>query len=311
MMKMRALSRYFDNRPIHAYINEGPDHATIGYLQMCPLVAKAFVDKNAPFGYNFPPEVNMLGKTDPADTGSRHHKWWALLKNSVNYGGYDVWAVLNPCIDEGMEFKDIWPELEPYGGTEYEPPLKIPAAAKAYVRQFGEKPLLFYPSGISANRLFHGNHWTKEDWALTAQELYKQTKKPLVIIGANTKNDLGYWSDGHDSLKSYLNKMRVKYIDSIGKTNVQQYCALISNAAAWVGMNSGGGFVSAMLKVPTVMLWSDSRYPLEGSNSHNMHTPMQRSWLNETQLQTYRTLSYGSPQLTPENVAKKTLEVIR
>lgn len=311
LLKMKALSKFFDDRPIHAYINEGPNHATIGFLEMCPQIEKSFVDTSAPFGYDFKPILDFMGKTNPQEAGTRYHKHWALLENCINVRGYDVWAVFNPCVDAGMNFDQIWPELEPYGGTEYEYSLNIPLEAKKYIEQFGEKPLLFYPSGVSANRLFHNNLWKKEDWARSAKQLNEATGKPVVVVGSSSKVDIEYWSDSENSLRSIFDSMGVKYIDTIGKTNLPQYCALIDACSVWVGLNSGGGILAAALKVPTVMFWSDSAYPISDSNASKMHTNMQRSWLNKEQQLSYRTLSFGSPWLFPENIVKKVLEVIR
>jgi hypothetical protein len=307
LIKMKALSKFFDNRPIHAYINEGPNHATIGFLEMCPQVEQAFVDKNAPYGYDFKPALDFNGQTNPVESGSRNHRHWALLENCINYGGYDVWAVFNPCIDAGIPTEQIWPELEAYGGTEYEYDLNIPDEAYKSVAVFGENPILFYPSGTSANQLFHNNMWTKADWAKTAKLLNNATGKPMVVIGAGSKVDLDYWAE----LKVYFDELNVSYIDTVGKTNIPQYCALIKRSSVWVGLNSGGGIMAAALKVPTVMLWSDSAYPIAGCNAAKMHTNMQRSWLNKEQQLNYRTISFGSRHCTPENIVKKTLEVAR
>lgn len=311
LLKMKALSRFFDDRPIHAFINEGPDHATIGFLKMCPQIQEAFVDKNAPYGYDFKPRVDFKGETNPVDHGSRYHRHWALLENCINVGDYDVWAIFNPCVDAGISFDELWPELNPYGGTDYEYELNIPADAQEYVKQFGEKPLVFYPSGVSANRLFHYNLWTKEQWALSAKRLNEATGREIVVVGSSSKSDLDYWRDGENPLREIFDSLGVNYVDAVGKTNLYQYCAIIKGASAWVGLNSGGGIVSAGMKVPTVMIWSDSAYPIQHSNAINMHTNMQRSWLNEAQQKTYRTLSFGSPGLTPESIAEKTLEVMR
>jgi hypothetical protein len=68
-----------------------------------------------------------------------------------------------------------------------------------------------------------------------------------------------------------------------------------------------------MLGTPTVMLWSDSRYPIPGVRAINLplNSNMRTSWLHESQLASYRTKSFGAPDLTPENVVADILEVMR
>ena len=59
---------------------------------------------------------------------------------------------------------------------------------------------------------------------------------------------------------------------------------------------------------PTLMLWADQRWPV---GDVAFVPEMQRSWLDDHQLETYRTLSYGSPDLTPERLVDALLEVAR
>lgn len=313
VMKLRALSKYFDDRPIHAFINSGPDHATRDFLKLCPQVEETFYSSVAPYGYDFQPKLTRDGGTNPRKAGKRNCLHWAKLENCLDYEGYDVWSVMNVCVDAGLPFEAIWPELESYGGTEYAYQLNIPTEAKRYVRRFGRRPVLFYPSGVSANAGFHSNTFTKDDWAATAKALSNNVG-PIVVVGSGSKNDLNYWRDGHDgqpSLRSKFDELGVYYVDAVGKTDLTQYCALIATASCWVGLNSGGGIIAASQYTPTVMIWADSAYPIEGSNAKNMDTNMQRNWLRADQLVTYRTLSFGSPQLTPENVVKNVLEVAK
>jgi len=300
--KMRALSKYFGGRPIHAHINTSPNHVSVHYLKMCPQITVAIDDKKAPYHV----------WTEMGGSQYRNHQHWASLKNCLNYRGYDVWGVINPCVDAGMPFDQIWPELNEFGGTEYEYEVAIPQEDRDYVKQFGEKPVLLYPSGVGPNSAFHGGTWTIQNWVRTAQ-FFNGNGFPVTVVGAATKDDLGYWGP----LKKEFDKNKINYVDAVGKTSLPQYCALIESAAIWIGLNSGGGIFSAMRRTPTIMMWCDRAYPIgrPGTQSYagakDMSTEMQRNWLNADQLKTYRTFSYGSKMLTPVNVYRVAREVMR
>ena len=97
----------------------------------------------------------------------------------------------------------------------------------------------------------------------------------------------------------------------VGKTTIPQACALVQRASFWCGLASGVGIVAAMQSTPTVMMWSDIDFPTPGTHHHGFKRAMQRCWLDETQLATYRTLAYGSSFTRPVTVVKEILEVMR
>jgi hypothetical protein len=69
-----------------------------------------------------------------------------------------------------------------------------------------------------------------------------------------------------------------------------------------------------MRNTPTLMFWSDSEYPEicdSGNRTVPLHTNMKTSWLSTDQLKTYRTLSYGDPQFTPQRVVELAMEIAR
>jgi ADP-heptose:LPS heptosyltransferase len=158
---------------------------------------------------------------------------------------------------------------------------------------------------MGPNDGFHNHTWQPSDWVEVVHLLNEEGITPL-LVGADTKDD-------HDYAKWFwtMADCTTTAISAVGKTSIPEYCALIERAACWVGLNSGGGIVSAMRGTPTVMLWSDSKYPIYGCEDNVLHTNMKTSWLHPDQMQHYRTLSLGSPELTPRALVNATLEVIR
>jgi ADP-heptose:LPS heptosyltransferase len=280
--KLKALGA-LTGRPIHAYVNESPDHHSVQFLQLLPQVAEARMSKAAVYDIH----REMMG-------GPRNHRWSSLAGCRSWKREFDYLLVANGHLESGQPLATWLPELE----TEYQYALKIPETAREYARQVVSqlpgmrRMVLLYPSGVAANLGFHRNTWTQEHWVEVVLLLNAGGIKP-VFVGANSTNDLNYWRP----LKALLAEGRLRFVDTVGQTDVARDRALIELADGWMGLNSGGGIVSAMRGTPTVMFWADTTYPIKGAVGL---TPlMQRSWLTEKQCETYRTLSYGSSHLTP------------
>jgi hypothetical protein len=290
--KLRALSELHDGRPIWAYVNRSQNHATVGFLELVQALARAGYSDRAPY--------NIWGQLPPNHRDPR----WSTLDGCRGWEDFDYVLVPNGHLERGESLETWLPELR----TEFDIPLNIPAAALETAELLaGERPVLVYPSGIGPNAGFHLNTWRVEDWQTTIRLLVQALHRPVTLVGANTPDDLGYrdllLADG--TLTDHV-------VDLVGQTSLAEYCAVIESAAVWVGLNSGGGIVSAMRHVPTVMLWSDSASPVPGVHPNNvLHTNMKTSFLAPWQLDSYRTLSFGSADLTAQNVVDKVLQVIR
>lgn len=285
--KFRALSAMHDNRPVHAYVNRSTNHLTVGYLAMVDVIAEAYESPDAPYDVNreLPP--------------NHQHPRWATLDGCRNWNGFDYVAVANGWLETGNRLETWWPELE----TEFSYKLNIPEVTIAKMAPWEDRTLL-YLSGVGPNYGFHRNTWSVAHWARVIQQLNTNGVEP-VLVGANTKDDKTYRDQVVAAAKD------LEFCDLVGQTSLPEYCQIIRTARSWTGLNSGGGIVAAMLGTPTVMLWSDSQYPIPTVKALNLplNTTMQTSWLSEQQRTTYRTRSFGSPELTPENVVADIVEV--
>lgn len=290
--KLRALSAAHDHRPIWAYVNRSQNHATVGFLEMVPMIARAGYSDSAPF--------DVWRELPPNHRDPR----WSTLDGCRSWRTFDYVLVPNGHLERGEPLATWLPELD----TEFSYALNIPDIAREMAELLaGFRPVLIYPSGIGPNEGFHKDTWTIDDWQNTIRELVAALGRPVTLVGANTPDDLGY-----RDLLLRNGVLADQVVDLVGQTSLAEYCALIESAAVWVGLNSGGGIVSAMRGTPTVMLWSDSATPVPGVHPNNiLHTNMKTSYLAPWQLASYRTLSFGSAELTPQNVVTKVLEVIR
>ena len=285
----RALSARHGDRPDPGHVNRSPWHASVGYLELVPAVARAVEDARAPrdIGRELPPSHR-----DPR---------WSDLDGCRGWNGFDYVLVANGHLENGAPLASWLPELD----TDFCYPLRIPDAARARARSLAPPGgVLVYLSGVMPNRGFHNDTWTVEMWVQVVQLLNSAGVVP-TLVGAAAPDDRTYRdvfaarAGGH-----------ARYVDRVGQTSIAEVCALLEDAGAWVGLNSGLGIVSAMRGVPTVMLWSDSEHPIAGA-VEPLHTAMRRSWLQPVQCRRYRTLSFGSPELTPTRVVARTLEVLR
>jgi Glycosyltransferase family 9 (heptosyltransferase) len=295
--KLRALSEMHGGRPIHAYVNTGPDHKSVGYLDLVPFVEKSFTSERGLY------LLTELGEGVKVRDPSQYYKdaRWSTLEGSAKWREFDYMLIANGHLESGKDLASWLPELD----TEYSYPLDIPAKDRVYARSLAAPgSVLLYPSGVSANRGFHRNTWSVYDWTEVIERLNAEGVVP-ILVGAKSENDLEYQKKLLPALKG------TRFDDTIGLTNIPQVLAMIEDAGVWCGLNSGLGIISAMRYTPTVMLWADSRYPIRSSSTYTMHPNMQRSWLREDQLATYRTLSYGSPGLTPASVVANILAVKR
>lgn len=290
--KMQALSAYHGGRPIEANVNSSPNHKSVGFLEVVPWIQTAAHSGGAPFDIN-----NQM------DGGYKDARW-SHLEGCAAWRGYDYLLCANGHLERG-EHLDTWlPELDEFGGTTYDFEPNIAADVREDVyRRYGRRRVLVYLSGVGPNLGFHNYWWSTEHWAITLREMAAAGLRPL-IVGANTSDDLAYVT----GLRNLMNREDIFDV-AVGETSIPGYLALIQDASVWVGLNSGGGIVGASMNTPVVMLWSDHRYAQQSWVS--LHANMQRGWLGPHQLETYRTLSFGSPELTPEAVVEKTLEVKR
>jgi len=287
--KLRGLSEYVGGRPIHAYVGADPSHASVHFLKLVPYVAQAFQDKEAldAIVYKMPPNHR-----DPR---------WSTLEGCANWQGFDYILVANGHLERGERIETWLPEID----TEYTYPLLISDETKVQMQALaGVRPTLVYMSGTGPNIGFHNGWWDVGDWVDVVARLNVEGIEPVLIGAAN----------GHDeAYRDWFVRAggkRLKYLDLIGQTTHEQVCALVVDASVWVGLNSGTGIIAAMQGTPTVMMWSDDRYEVPGAGTV-LHRNLKTSWLADEQLSTYRTLSYGSPELTPENTVKAMLEVRR
>jgi hypothetical protein len=295
--KFRALSAMFDGRPIHAYINESPNHQTVNFLKLVPSVTEAVLSKRAPF--------DVWKELPPNHRFPR----WSSLAGCANWREFDFVLVANGHLERGLRLETWLPELG-VDATEWEYPLNILPDDVAHADRLtgGVPRALLYMSGIGPNAGFHNHRWTAKDWVNVADLLNAEGIRPL-LVGAPTPDDLGYEKLFHTAAAG-----RDIADSAVGQTTVAQYCALIRGARSWTGLNSGGGIVSGMLRTPTVMMWSDAKYPIPGVHPRNLlHSNMQRSWLRPERMGVgdYLTISYGSDDLSPREVVKATLKVMR
>lgn len=275
---------------MHAYVGADAAHASVHFLRLVPFVAAAIEDKPALDG--------MLQRMPPDHRDPR----WSSLEGCANWEGFDYVLVANGHLELGKRIETWLPEIP----TDYTYPLITSEAARERMRSLaGPRPTLVYMSGTGPNIGFHNGWWDVADWVTVVQLLNDAGIAP-VLIGAANGHDDAY----RDWFVRAANRNQLRFTDLIGQTSHEEVCALLQDASVWTGLNSGTGIVSAMLGTPTVMMWSDDRYPLPGTGTL-LHHKMRDSWLQESQLATYRPLSYGSPELTPENAAKAILEVRR
>lgn len=292
--KLRGLSLAHGGRPIHAYVNSSIHHASVGYLELVPAIEKAFVSSNAPY--------DIWHELKPSHRDPR----WSLRESAAGWGCFDYIVVANGHLETGNRIETFFPDVE----TDFTYELNIPPEVRAKVRaQWGQRRVLLYLSGMGPNAAFHRHEWDYKHWIAVMRYLNEMGIRPL-LVGANTADDILYG----EQIKFLAKRDDRIFDNSIALTNIPEYCTLIEDASAWIGLNSGGGIVAAMRGTPTIMFWSDSNYPNAGDPTNctvPLHNAMQTSWLAEDQLKTYRTFSYGSPQLTPEEVIKAFKEVAR
>jgi hypothetical protein len=287
--KLRGLSDYHGGRPIHAYVSRDESHISIRYLELVPAIAVACETSHAPF--------DLTRDLPPSHRDLR----WSTLEGCRGWHGLDYVLVANGHLERGECLETWLPELP----TEFSYPLNIAPAVRARATSLAPaRSILIYLSGIHANRYFH-NHVCSIGLWVHVCELFNAAGLVPTLIGADTASDRGY----RDAFLKAADG-RVSVHDIVGRTSVAEVCAIVQNAAAWVGLNSGTGIVSAMMGTPTVMLWSDSQFPIPGA-VEPLHTNMQTSWLPRPTPPNYRTISFGSPALTAINIVTTTLEIAR
>lgn len=294
LMKLRAL-RDRVGMPLCVHVNESSDHATVGYLNMVPFVDKAICSQLAPYGLpkNQVPPSHLSGK-------------WATLRGSANWNGLHYLFAPNGHLELGRNIRGWMPSLE----TEWNVEVTWTDSDRERSEVLMPEPtVLCYLSGTGPNRAFHGGWWSPQHWANLVVLLNENGIVPIAV-GADTSSDHGYMTGcAHAFMRSGA---RIEPL--VGKTTIPDYLLLIRRCSAWVGLNSGGGIVSASMGTPTLMMWADKRYPV-GKPHPGFHPGMQRAWIDDDgdpeKTKTYRTLSYGSPDMTPENAARMIVEMAR
>lgn len=289
LQKLRGLKAHHGNRSLHLHVNESPNHKTVEYLKMIPWVDEALKDSRAPYG------------TRPDEMPPNHRDVkYATLAGCRRWRGFTYICVPNGHLELGRPIARFWPDIP----TDYTYEIDVPAEERARAAQIGgEGRLLLYPSGIGPNRGFHQNSWSPSHWAEVVRRLNGEGLVP-TFMGAPTPDDLGYINALMPLLEGCV------FDNLVGQSSMAVAMQMIKTARVWCGLNSGLGIVSASQSTPTVMLWSDDRYPIPGVGTV-LHHGMQRGFLDSDQLEKYRTLSFGSPELTPERVVAAILEVIR
>lgn len=287
VQKMRALKELHPGRPLHVHINESNNHKTIGYLNAVKCIDFAVLDKQAPYD---------ILKEMPPSYMSPH---WSTLAGCKGWRGFDYILVPNGHLESGRHLSEYLPEID----TDYEIEYEFDIFTEQRVQSMIPEPrVLLYPSGTGPNNGFHGGWWTVHNWRWVVQCLNDAGISPL-FIGANTPDDCGYFKTLEEHMKG------LTYDSIVGQTSIPDLVLLIQRCKAWCGLNSGGGIVAASMKTPTVMMWSDEN--CTPGPHPGFVTEMQRGWLNEEQLETYRTFSYGGSDTNPRNVADAILEVMR
>jgi len=306
LMKLKALKEYHGGAPIHAHINEDTNHHTVGYLAIHPYVDKALLDHGAFKCVHT--EMQVEGTSAFAPHQQYMDPKWTTVAGCHNWTNprtgqtYDYLMVPNGHLEQGRHIDQWMPELKTDYGTDFN---YDQATIDKSNELMPEPGVLLYLSGGGPNMGFHGNWWTPEDWVEVISLLNDKGMIPY-LVGAPSDDDLTY---GKSVMKSCAREGAL-YKNIIGKTTIPEYLHLISRAKIWVGLNSGGGIVSASMGTPTLMMWTNSDIQHNPSCQY-LHPGMQRSWLTEGQCRTYRTLSYGDPNFTPARTIQIIEEIIR
>ena len=287
--KLQGLKDYHAGAPLHCYINKSKNHATVDYLKLLPMIDKAVCSTKAPYSI------------DRELPGTYRDPRYSTLEGCKDWNGFDYIFVANHHMEEGLPIDSYIPEL----ATQYELEYRFKQATiDRSFRLSQEPPVLLYLSGNGPNKGFHGGTWRLKDWCMVIAQLNRLDIQP-VLVGADTDDDLDYFSLLYNELRHWEPKLA--YVSLVGHTSIADYVYLIKRARVWVGLNSGGGMVSASMGTPTVQLWADKRWPVGPTN---FNPAMQIAWLSSAQLLTYRHLSYGRPDMSPETVVEAITEVM-
>lgn len=288
MMKARAL-KAMHGRKLHVYIGHTQHHNTANYLQLIPFVDAVKIDMRL---------GDMVANMKP----SFSDKKFSMLAGSKNWNGFEYIFCANGHLEAGCMLTTWMPELD----IDWMYDLNIRNETFTLIdRKIGHGRTILYLSGTGPNKSFHAGWWKPEWWIKIISGLNAEGIEP-VIIGANNGHDKEYLS----LVKMQSGGKEIRFMDLIGMTTHEEVMAIIKMAKVWCGLNSGTGIVSASMGTPTVMLWSDHAFRMPGVQQY-LHSNMKRSWLTEWQLEKYRTLSYGDPATTTENVLRNIFEVMR
>jgi len=110
---------------------------------------------------------------------------------------------------------------------------------------------------------YQSKDWPVEHWHIFLQKFLSQYQLPAIIIGGSEKNSEG------DALVNQLQKTRTIH-NFTGKTTVAQLCAIISQAAFFIGACSGPSHIAMMYDVPTYTLYTATE-PYRWGATENFH----------------------------------------
>lgn len=290
--KLRALSE-LHQAPIIAHVSKSPNHQSVGFLQTIPWILEAVEDPRAPYAID--------RQLEPSHRDPR----WSTLEGCANWEGFDYIAVANGHLERGERIESWWPELS----TDYICTLNIAVEDIEYGRTLAPPgSILLYLSGTGPNSGFHGGTWTVDNWVGVIAGLNAAGIRP-VLVGAPTPDDTNY----RDWVVRKARRYKLEFGDAVGQTTQPQVLSMIREAGAIAGLNSGLLIVGSAMGTPTVMCWANARYQkvLPVNPAVLLPEAMATSWLAPEQLEHYRVLSYGSPELTPEALVQALLEVRR
>ncbi len=286
--KIRGLSKLFGHAPIHAFTNASENHKSVNFLRTIPCIEKAEFSVLAP--------MNIVKQMIPDYKDER----WSTLDGAAGWNGFDYLFCANGHVEQGKPIKDFMPELE----TDYDFDYIIEPESEKYAALLMPDPeVLLYPSALGPNAGFHNMWWGIHDWVSVIRLLNESGITPTTV-GANTPGDLQY------ATMLAAHRPYIKFKSIVGLTTIDMMIVLLKTCRLWMGLSSGFGIVSAAMKTPTVMFWSDDRWPM---GKVSFKTEMQWAWLEDKPFWSnyYRTFHFGSPDMDAEVVVGEAMEIMR
>jgi ADP-heptose:LPS heptosyltransferase len=88
------------------------------------------------------------------------------------------------------------------------------------------------------------------------KEIYTSTKSKIVLTGCE-------WDLDFNKKLLALDKSNI-FIDMVGKTTNDQFFGLIKESKGFIGWCGGNTVMSVVLKIPTIIFWSNKHFKNEG-----------------------------------------------